>query len=121
MANTIQANYDLSRGIQDILPFEASSLPLKAALAPTDVPRPALLDALYAARNCQAIIGSFLGPTVRNLESLSPERYRRSLRHCRDQLKNSGDPALAALGDLLQEDCERMDLLQSFQGLLLAG
>ncbi|MDR3299152.1 MAG: hypothetical protein LBU43_03915 [Candidatus Accumulibacter sp.] len=121
MANTIQANYDLTRGIQDILPFEAGSLPAKAALAPTDVSRAALLDTLYAARNCAAVIGSFLSPTVRNLENLSPERYRRSLRQCREQLKNSDDPALAALAELLQEDGERVDLLQSFQGLLLAG
>ena len=121
MANTIQTGYNLNHGIQDILPFNAASLPGRAALAPTDAPRLALLDNLYAARNCEAAIRAFLRPAVRNLENLSPGRYRRSLRHSRDALQQAEDPALAALYELLRENCERNDLLESFQGLLLAG
>ncbi|MDR2051044.1 MAG: hypothetical protein LBQ63_04660 [Deltaproteobacteria bacterium] len=119
--DNMRVTYDLSRGIQDILPFERSSLPGRASLAPADMPRSALLANLYAERNCAAIISAFLRPSVRNLENLSPERHRRGLRACRDELKDEDDPALAALGALLQEDCERLDLLESFQGLLLAG
>jgi hypothetical protein len=121
MATPIQTGYELTRGIQDILPFEAPALPGRAALAPTDAPRAALLDSLYAARNCEAVISAFLRPTVRNLENLSPERYRRGLRQCRDALEHSDDPALAALRELLRENCESVELLEAFQGLLLAG
>jgi hypothetical protein len=122
MANGIQqTGYDLTRGIQDILPFEQFSLPGRAALAPTDSPRIPLLTGLYAERNCAELISSFLRPAVRNLENLSPARHRRNLRSCRDRLKDEDDPALTALGALLREDCERMALLESFQGLLLAG
>lgn len=126
MATTIQGSYDLNRGIQDILPQEKAALPEKAALAPTDASRAALLNTLYAARNCESSIAAFLRPAVRNLENLSPERHRKSLRRCKDEVKKkssgaSSDPALAALGELLQEDAERTSLLSSFQGLLLAG
>jgi hypothetical protein len=121
MADNMRVIYDLNRGIQDILPFERASLPGRAALAPTDTPQPALLGSLYAERNCAAIISAFLRPAVRNLENLSPERHRHSLRACRDELQDEDDPALSALGALLREDCERLDLLESFQGLLLAG
>ena len=122
MATTIQSNvYELNRGIQDILPFEASALPDKANLAPSDASRSALLNTLYAARNCETIIAGFLRPAVRNLETLSPERYRGSLRRAKEALKDSGNPALAALEELLEEESERAALLSSFQGLLLAG
>jgi hypothetical protein len=121
MADTLTTGFDLTRGIQDILPFEQASLPDRATLAPTDRPAPALLASLYAEHNCAAIINAFLRPSVRNLENLTPDRHRRSLRACRDELKDADDPALAALGALLQEDCERMELLESFQGLLLEG
>jgi len=80
MATTIQSTvYELNRGIQDILPFESAVLPDKANLAPTDASRSALLHSLYAARNCETLIAAFLRPAVRNLENLSPDRYRRSL------------------------------------------
>ena len=122
MAITIQGNaYELNRGIQDILPFEGSVLPDKADLAPSDVSRPALLHTLYAARNCETIIAAFLRPAVRNMENLSPDRYRRSLRRSREFLKDSDNPDLAALEKLLEEEEERATLLSSFQGLLLAG
>jgi hypothetical protein len=122
MASTIHGSvYELNRGIQDILPFEASALPDKAGLAPTDTPRAAMLAALYADRNCEAIIAAFLRPPVRNLENLSPDRYRRSLRRCKNALKDTQNPALAALAELLEEESERAALLSSFQGLLLAG
>ena len=122
MAGTIQNSvYELNRGIQNILPFEAAALPDKAGLAPTDASRDALLHTLYAARNCETIIAAFLRPAVRNLENLSPDRHRRSLRRCRKALKDSDDPALAALEKLLAEEEEQAALLSSFQGLLLAG
>ncbi|MDR1945584.1 MAG: hypothetical protein LBQ51_00210 [Desulfovibrio sp.] len=121
MENTIQGAFDLTRGIQDILPFEQTALPDRAVLAPTDAPRAALLDGLYAARNCETVISAFLRPSVRNLENLSPERHCRSLRRSRDALKDADDPAVAALCALLRENCESMDLLESFRGLLLAG
>jgi len=122
MATTIQSKiYELNRGIEDILPFEARALPDKAALAPTDASPTALLNTLYAARNCETLIAAFLRPNVRNLENLSPERYRRSLRRAREALRDAGDPALAALENLLAEEEARADLLSSFQGLLLAG
>jgi hypothetical protein len=122
MATTIHNNiYELNRGIQDILPFEVSALPEKANLAPTDASRSALLPALYAARNCETLIAAFLRPAVRNLENLSPDRYRRSLRHCKEALKDADDPALIALEKLLKEETELSALLSSFQGLLLAG
>jgi hypothetical protein len=122
MANNVSPiSYDLTRGIQDILPFEQASLPDRTALAPTDATQAARLAAVYGERNCAAMIGAFLRPAVRNLENLSPERHRRSLRACRDALQDADDPALSALAALLREDCERMDLLESFQGLLLAG
>jgi hypothetical protein len=122
MATTIQSNvYELNRGIQDILPFEGAALPDKAALAPTDASRSALLNTLYAARNCETLIAAFLRPAVRNLENLSPDRYRRSLRRSKEVLKDSDNPALKALEKLLEEEEERATLLSSFQGLLLAG
>jgi hypothetical protein len=122
MATTIQSNvYELNRGIQDILPFEATALPDKANLAPTDASRSALLNTLYAARNCETLIAAFLRPAVRNLENLSPDRYRGNLRRAKEALKDNGDPALAALEELLAEESERAALLSSFQGLLLAG
>jgi hypothetical protein len=122
MAASVQsAVYELNRGIQDILPFEASALPDKANLAPTDASRSALLHSLYAARNCETLIAAFLRPAVRNLENLSPDRHRRSLRRCREALKDAGDPALVALEALLAEESEQAALLASFQGLLLAG
>jgi hypothetical protein len=122
MAITIQSNiYALNRGIQDILPFEASALPDKANLAPTDASRTALLHTLYAARNCETIMVSFLRPAVRNLENIRPDRYRRSLRRCKEALKDADNPALAALEKLLKEEEEQATLLSSFQGLLLAG
>jgi hypothetical protein len=122
MAAGIQNNiYELNRGIQDILPFEASALPDRANLAPTDASRSALLPALYAARNCETLIAAFLRPAVRNLENLSPDRYHRSLRRCKEALKDADDPALVALEALLAEEHERAGLLASFQGLLLAG
>jgi hypothetical protein len=122
MATTIQNTvYELNRGIQDILPFEASALPDKADLAPTDAARSALLPALYAARNCESLIAAFLRPAVRNLENLSPDRHRRSLRRCKEALQDADDPALIALAALLEEESEQAALLSSFQGLLLAG
>ena len=122
MATTIQSSvYELNRGIQNILPFEASVLPDKANLAPTDASRSAMLTTLYAARNCESIIAGFLRPAVRNLENLRPDRYRRNLRRCKEALKGADAPALAALKALLEEDSERTALLSSFQGLLLAG
>jgi hypothetical protein len=122
MATTIQSGvYELNRGIQDILPFETSSLPDKANLAPSDASRSALLQTLYAARNCETLTAAFLRPAVRNLESLSPDRYRGSLQRSKEALKDAGDPALAALEALLEEESERTILLASFQGLLLAG
>jgi len=122
MATTIQSNiYELNRGIQDILPFSPSSLPDKADLAPTDASGSALLHTLYAARNCDTIIASFLRPAVRNLENLRPDRYRRSLRRCKEALMDADDPALAALIKLLEEEEERATLLSAFHGLLLAG
>ena len=122
MAATIQSSvYELNRGIQDILPFEASALPEKANLAPTDASRSAQLNTLYAARNCETLIAAFLRPAVRNLENLSPDRYRGSLRRCREALKDADDPALIALEELLEEESEQAALLSSFQGLLLAA
>ena len=122
MAATIQNSvYELNRGIQDILPFESSALPDKANLAPTDASRSALLHTLYAAKNCETLIAAFLRPAVRNLENLSPDRYRGSLRRSREALKDADDPALAALKKLLEEESEQSSLLSSFQGLLLAG
>jgi len=123
MAATIQQSsiYELNRGIQDILPFEASSLPDKADLAPTDASRSAMLSTLYAARNYETIVAGFLRPAVRNLENLSPGRHRRSLRRCREALKDADNPALLALKSLLEEESEQASLLFSFQGLLLAG
>ena len=125
MANTIHSVYELNRGIQDILPFETASLPGRAELAPTDASRSAQLNTLYAAGNCEALIAAFLRPSVRNLENLSPGRYRRSLRRCKETLReilhDGGDPALAALEELLAEEGESSALLSSFQGLLLAG
>jgi hypothetical protein len=122
MATTVQNTvYELNRGIQDILPFEASALPDKANLAPTDAAHSALLHSLYAARNCETLIAAFLRPAVRNLENLSPDRYHRSLRRCKEALEGAGDPALIALEALLAEETERAALLASFQGLLLAG
>ena len=122
MATSVQSIvYELNRGIQDILPFEASVLPDKANLAPTDASRSAMLAALYAARNCDTLIAAFLRPAVDNLENLSPGRYRRSLRRCKAFLKDAEDPALTALEELLEEEEGRAALLASFQGLLLAG
>jgi len=122
MATTIQSNvYELNRGIQDILPFEGSALPDKADLAPTDASRNALLNTLYAARNCETLIAAFLRPAVRNLENLRPDRYHHSLRRSREALKEADDPALVALRELLEEEEERAGLLSSFQGLLLSG
>ena len=121
MATTIHSLYELNRGIQDILPFEPASLPGRADLAPTDASRSALLNTLYAARNCETLIAAFLRPAVRNLENLSPDRYRRSLRHCKEALKDADDSALVALGELLAEEGDRAALLSSFQNLLLAG
>ncbi|MDR2891983.1 MAG: hypothetical protein LBV80_02705 [Deltaproteobacteria bacterium] len=122
MATTIHGNiYELNRGIQDILPFEASALPDKANLAPTDASRSALLHSMYAARNCETLIAAFLRPAVRNLENLKPDRYRHSLRGCKEALQDTDDPALIALKELLEEEGERATLLSSFQGLLLAG
>lgn len=122
MATTIQSTvYELNRGIQDILPFESSVLPDKANLAPTDASRSAQLHSLYAARNCETLIAAFLRPAVRNLENLSPDRYRRSLRRSKEALSDTDDPALIALAELLAEENERADLLSSFQNLLLAG
>jgi hypothetical protein len=122
MATNIQSSvYELSRGIQDILPFESTALPGRADLAPTDAARSAMLNALYDARNCETAIAAFLRPAVRNLETLGPGRYRRSLRRCKEALKDADDPALVALKELLEEEDERAVLLSSFQGLLLAG
>jgi hypothetical protein len=121
VANTIQSVYELNRGIQDILPFESFALPDKANLAPTDASRSALLHTLYAARNCETLIAAFMRPEVRNLENLSPERYRRSLRRCKEALKDADNSALAELEKLLAEEGERSALLSSFQNLLLAG
>ena len=122
MATTIQNSvYALNRGIQDILPFEASALPGPANLAPTDPSRPAMLNTLYGAQNCETIIAAFLRPAVRNLETLSPDRYRRSLRRSKNALEDDDHPALAALKKLLEEEDERAVLFSSFQGLLLAG
>ena len=122
MAATIQSTiYELNRGIQDILPFEASVLPDKVDLAPTDSSGDSLLHALYAARNYDTLIAAFLRPAVRNLENLRPDRYRRSLRRCRKSLQDADVPALAALASLLEEEEERAVLLFSFQGLLLNG
>ena|GEM_PF-1667147 len=126
MATTIQGSvYELNRGIGDILPFEASALPGQTNLAPTDAARSAMLNTLYGARNCETIIAAFLRPNVRNLENLSPDRYRRSLRRAKnaleEALKEADDPALAALKELLEEEDQRAVLLSSFQGLLLAG
>ena len=122
MATTIQSNlYDLNQGIQGIVPFETVALPDKANLAPTDSSHAAQLDTLYAARNCETIIAAFLCPAVRNLENLSPDRYRRSLRRCKNALQDAEDPALAALETLLAEEEAGATLLASFQGLLLAG
>ncbi|MDR0467149.1 MAG: hypothetical protein LBH94_07315 [Deltaproteobacteria bacterium] len=122
MATSIQGGvYELNRGIQDILHFEGVTLPDKANLAPTDASRSAMLHTLYAARNCETLIAAFLRPSVRNLETLRPDRYRGNLRRCRKALKDEGDPALLALEELLAEEGERAALLSSFQGLLLAG
>ncbi|MCL1916665.1 MAG: hypothetical protein FWG17_08200 [Desulfovibrionaceae bacterium] len=122
MATTIQSGvYDLNRGIEDIVPFEASVLPDKANLAPTDASPSAILHNLYAARNYETLIAAFLRPKVRNLETLSPDRYRDNLRRSREALKDADDPALVALEELLKEESERAVLLSSFQGLLLAG
>jgi hypothetical protein len=122
MATTIQSNvYELNQGIQDILPFEAFSLPDKATLAPTDASRSTPLNNLYAAGNYETLIAAFLRPAVRNLENLRPDRYRLSLRRCRESLWDTDDPALAALKHLLEEEEDRAALLSSFQGLLLAG
>jgi hypothetical protein len=122
MAAGIQNNiYELNRGIQDILPFEASALPDRANLAPTDASRSALLPALYAARNCETLVAAFLRPAVRNLENLKPDRYRHSLRRCKEALQDAGDPALVALEELLEEEREQAALLSSFQSLLLAA
>jgi hypothetical protein len=122
MVGKIQGGaYALNRGIQDILPFEQTSLPDKAALAPSDASRSARLNSLYAVRNCASLIASFLRPAVSNLETLSPERHRRNLRHCRESFKDSVDPDLVALANLLAEEGDQASLLASFQGLLLAG
>ena len=121
MSNTIHSSYDLTRGIQDILPAEKSALPERAALAPTDAARPNQLGTLYAARNFEAVIAAFLRPSVRNLENLSPDRYRKSLRCSKEALRGSSDPAQTALAALLEEEAEHSGLLASFQGLLLAG
>jgi hypothetical protein len=121
MAGHIYGNYDLGRGIQDILPFEPGALPEKAGLAPTDASRPAMLKALYSGRDCSTIIAAFLRPAVRNLENLRPERYRAGISQCRDALQNAEDPDLAALAELLEEEEQRASLLAAFQGLLLAG
>jgi hypothetical protein len=122
MATAIQQNvYELNRGIADILQFEAAALPNKANLAPSDASRFARLNTLYATRNFETLIAGVLRPEVGNLENLSPERYRRSLRNCGRTLKDTDDPALIALAELLEREQERSELLSSFQGLLLAG
>ncbi|MDR2503068.1 MAG: hypothetical protein LBD82_01570 [Deltaproteobacteria bacterium] len=124
MPGAIYSSYELTKGIQDILPAEQSVLPERAALAPTDAASSNQLGALYAARNFEAVIAAFLRPSVRNLENLSPERYRKSLRRCKEALRDSAgpsDPAQAALAALLEEEAEHSGLLASFQGLLLAG
>ena len=122
MATTVQSSvYELNLGIQDILPFENAALPDKSDWAPTDASGSALLHTLYAARNCETLIAAFLRPAVHNLENLRPDRYRRSLRRCKEALKDADDPALVALEKLLEEENERAALLSSFQGLLLAG
>jgi hypothetical protein len=121
MSQKIAGSFDLSYGIQDILPFEHASLPGKPSVAPTDIPEGGLLRGIYAPRNRAAALDAFLRPEVKNLESLRPDTHAAALRDCLALAQGQSSPAAVSLAALLEENSRDAALLAAFQGLLVAG
>jgi hypothetical protein len=121
MSVKISSDYDLSAGIQNVLPFERASLPGKASVAPTDVQPSGLMTRIYAAQNHSSAIDAFLRPSIANLENLSPAAHRRSLRACLEEIRNRDEPGVRELAAFLREDKENSVLLETFYGLLIEG
>jgi uncharacterized protein (DUF885 family) len=117
----ISSDYDLSSGIQSVLPFERVSLPGKAGVAPTDVQQSGLMTQLYAAKNHSSAIDAFLRPSIVNLENLSPAAHRQNLRACLEEIQDSDEPGVRELAAFLREDKENSALLEAFYGLLIGG
>lgn len=113
--------FDLSRGIEGILPFEGASSSSPSGAAQGATPTSCSLAGLYHADNWESAMDAYLRPALRNPADLAPAAYRAALDGCLEELSAHKDPAVQALCALLRAEQENAALLDAMRGILISG